>query len=278
MIDIVTVVFEPEIPVLRLQAQSIDLYCSNIGVRSIYVIVNDSDAVAQQIDPAWWGNMSHLVRVVPRSTFSTEFVENGWVSQQVLKILGASLSYNTWTVVLDAKTIFVKHMQLSDVLDSTGRVCTGFMPVQPVFETSRLIVNDFYCIKMNHQLGPSGVPYFFHNKTIRSMISDASEKINQPFPEWFQRQGRLTEFILYSGYLQYKHMTDQLYSGTQKIKPENICHSEVALFEQKLTAAKINCPLTISVHRNAWSQLSQDQQLQYRTYLIDRGITTAQNL
>jgi hypothetical protein len=279
MIDIATVVFESELPVLQLQAQSIDLYCRDLGTRSIYVIVNDSDAVAQQIDTRWWGSMSHQVRVIPRSAFSTEFVHNGWVSQQVLKILAASLSYNTWTVVLDAKTIFVQDTLLSEVLDHNGRVCTGFMPIYPVFESSRSIVNGLYNINMDCQLGPGGVPFFFHNNTVRSMIADTSEKVSEFFPLWFQKQGRLTEFILYSGYVQHKYKGfDQLYSDVQKIKPVNICHSEVGLFDQKLGSAKINNPLTISVHRNAWSQLTSDQQTQYREYLLDHGITTAQNL
>jgi hypothetical protein len=42
MIDIVTVVFEQEIPVLRAQAQSIALNCQRIGIRNIYVVLNDS--------------------------------------------------------------------------------------------------------------------------------------------------------------------------------------------------------------------------------------------
>ena len=279
MIDIVTVVFESELPVLRLQAQSIDLYCHNLNARSIYVIVNDSDTIAQQINPAWWGSMSHLVRVIPRSAFSTEFVQNGWVSQQVLKILGASLSYNTWTVVLDAKTIFVRDILLSEVLDHKGRACTGFMTIYPVFESSRSIVNGLYDIKLDCQLGPGGVPFFFHNNTVRSMIADTSERVNEFFPPWFQKQGRLTEFVLYSGYVQHKHRGfGQLYSDVQKIKPINICHSEVGLFDQKLESAKINNPLTIGIHRDAWVQLTPDQQTQYREYLIGCSITAAQNL
>jgi hypothetical protein len=279
MIDIVTVVFESELPVLRLQAQSIDLYCRDLGARSIYVIVNDSDSVAQQIDPAWWGSMSHLVQIVPRSMFSTEFVENGWVSQQILKILGASLSYNTWTVVLDAKTIFVKDILLSSIVDHQGRICVGRLPIYPVFETSRQIVNQLYNINISNQLGPGGVPFFFHNNTVRSMIAETSSQINQNFPLWFQQQGMLTEFILFSGFVYHKYGSfKQLYSAIQKIKPENICHSEVGLFDQKLSTAKSSTPNTISVHRNAWTQLTLDQQTQYREYLIGQGIIEAQNL
>ena len=103
MIDIVTVVFEPELLVLQAQARSIDLYCQDIGIKNIYVIVNDADSVASQIDPAWWGSLQHLVTILPRRSFSAELVVNGWVSQQVLKVLGAATSYNTWCMALDAK-------------------------------------------------------------------------------------------------------------------------------------------------------------------------------
>jgi hypothetical protein len=59
MIDIVTVVFEQEIPVLRAQAQSIALNCQRIGIRNIYVVLNDSETIASQIDPAWWGPLAN---------------------------------------------------------------------------------------------------------------------------------------------------------------------------------------------------------------------------
>jgi hypothetical protein len=105
MIDIVTVVFEQEIPVLRAQAQSIALNCQRIGVRNIYVVLNDVETIASQIDPAWWGPLANSVLVIPRTAFSTPFVENGWVSQQVLKLLTASMSYNTYSMILDAKSL-----------------------------------------------------------------------------------------------------------------------------------------------------------------------------
>jgi hypothetical protein len=54
MIDIATVVFRDELPILKLQAQSIERYCQHIGIRNIYVIVNDDDDTIHQIDAGWW--------------------------------------------------------------------------------------------------------------------------------------------------------------------------------------------------------------------------------
>ena len=63
MIDIVTVVFEPEISVLRAQAQSLALYGQKLGIRNIYVVLNDVETIAAQIDPAWWGPLANSVLV-----------------------------------------------------------------------------------------------------------------------------------------------------------------------------------------------------------------------
>ena len=137
MIDIVTVVFEQEISILRAQAQSIALNCQRIGIRNIYVVLNDTETIAGQIDPAWWGPLASNVLIIPRTAFSTPFVEDGWLSQQVLKLLTASMSYNTYSMILDAKTLFVRELDPATVVDETGRILTGRCPIYPVFEPSK---------------------------------------------------------------------------------------------------------------------------------------------
>jgi hypothetical protein len=276
MIDIVTVVFRDELPILKLQAESIGRYCKNIGVRNIYVVLNDSDELLSQIDPAWYGDMAPHLLIIPRTAFSTWYVDNGWVSQQVLKILAASMSYNTWSMVLDAKTIFVRDVKLEEILDEQGRVRVGTMPIQPVFEPSRQLVNQVFDIDLPEQLGPGGVPYFFHNDTVRYMIAETTFKTDASFPQWFQQQGMLTEFILYSGYVYSKpEMWDMLYSRDRALGIVNICHSEVASFDRKLKEMSWPNTLTVSIHRGAWTQLTRPQQDLYRDYLIKRDISGA---
>jgi hypothetical protein len=271
-IDLVTVVFEPELPVLRAQAQSINLYCQDAGIKNIYVIVNDHDSVADQIDPAWWGDMQHRVGILPRRTFSTNFVDNGWVSQQVLKLLGAAVSFNSWSMALDAKTIFVKPLSFDDLIDSQGRPQTGQLDIYPVFEQSRSLVSDLFGIDVARQLGPGGVPFVFNTRMVRAMIADIEQRTGKSFPTWFQAQGSVTEFILYSGYLESIHMTDLLYNTEQYwLAPCNLCHSEVDAFDRKFQ--EMQSSLTVSIHRNAWNRLSHEQQQQYHAFLQQRGIT-----
>ena len=267
MLDTVTVVFRDELDTLQTQARSLDLYCPDMGLQTIFVIVNDDDHVADQIDTAWWGSLQSRVRIIPRSYFACQFVPNGWVSQQVLKLLASALSSSTWSMVLDAKTFFINHM--SAIGD---RPAVGQLDIYPVFEPSRQIVNRLFGIELNKQLGPGGVPFIINSQEARNMIAWIENHTQQDFATWFQAQGMLTEFILYSGWICYSHGSlDQVYDISQtQINPCNLCHSEIHMFDQKF--AKMRRADTVSIHRNAWTQLTQSQQAQYTHLLRDRGI------
>ena len=262
MIDLCTVVFQDELDVLQLQAQSIELYGHDIDV--IRVITND-DCV---VDPAWWGTLADQVQVLHRSQFGDHWSHNGWLSQQALKILGSAHSSNPWTMILDAKTILVKPI---DVFDCEGRPQVGSLDIFPVFAESQTIVNQLFGIDLQRQLGPGGVPFFVHNQQARDMIDHLQSTTQMSFAEWFQSQGMLTEFMLYSGYLQSLGMVDKLYNTkTAAMTVCNVCHSEVADWNRKF--AMMTKATTVSVHRNAWRQLTAQQQSQYIDFLQSRGI------
>jgi hypothetical protein len=277
MIDIVTVVFEQEIPALRAQAQSIALNCQRIGIRNIYVVLNDSETIASQIDPAWWGPLANNVLVIPRTAFSTAFVENGWVSQQVLKLLTAAMSYNTYSMILDAKTIFVRELDPDTVVDATGRILTGRCPIYPVFDPSRKIVEQLFEIELPEQLGPGGVPFIVHNDTVRMMIAETTLRTRTSFPIWFQQQGRVTEFILYSGFVKFLcGDLSVLYHEHNKLgHVVNVSHDETDAWLTKISQMNRSDTLTVSVHRGAWAKLTALQQQEYKNLLISRGIEAA---
>jgi hypothetical protein len=157
------------------------------------------------------------------------------------------------------------------VFDPQGRPQVGVLEIYPVFEPSRQIINQLFAIDLQQQLGPGGVPFFINNVQARVMITDIKSRTGIDFAEWFQSQGRVTEFMLYTGYLQSQHLIDTLYdTEIFAINPCNVCHSEVAVWDQKFKNMKQ--ATTVSVHRNAWSQLNSTQQQQYRDFLKLRGI------
>lgn len=280
MIDIVTVVFEPEIPVLRAQAQSIALYGQLLGIRNIYVVLNDSESTAGQIDPAWWGPLANSVLIVPRTAFSTAFVANGWLSQQVLKLLTAAVSYNTYSMVIDAKTILVKEIDPAEFISESGKIHTGLLDIYPVFDASRKITNELFGIELTQQIGPGGVPFVMHNDTVRMMIAEVTLRTQQSFPTWFQSQGLLTEFLLYSGYVKYIcGELSVLYDPTNRLgQPCNVSHDEVAQWNNKFQQMHLDNVITVSVHRGAWALMTDQQRREYKNFLIERGIEAAADL
>jgi len=266
MIDTVTVVFQDELDSLRRQAQSLDLYVNDI--QTVFIVVNEDSDLEQQINLQWWGRWSGCVKIVTRNRFGLIWSDNGWVSQQVLKLLAASIAPSNWSIILDAKTFFVK--QAPNVKD---RPRVGLLPIYPVFEPSRQIVNQLFDIDLKQQLGPGGVPFVMNTQQVRDMIAWIESAVNRPFATWFQDQGRLTEFLLYTGWIQYHTgALGQIYDLDQvDLIPCNLCHSEIGSFDHKFK--EMHNSTTVSIHRRAWTQLLPEQQTQYTDFLASRGIT-----
>ena len=278
MIDTVTIVFKEELPILKVQAESINLYCQNIGIQTIFVIVNDDDQIVDQIDPTWWGSLSNCVKIIPRSFFNCEFVENGWVSQQVLKVLSSSLSTNRYSMILDAKTIIIKEASI-DMLFPNGKLAGGSHPIHPVFLTSARIVGELFNVTVDCAGGVSGVPFIVNTDLIRSMITEIENLTKESFPKWFQDQGMVTEFILYAGYCKYLYGTlDHVYSQTYPYQVINLCHSETGIIPNKLYIMTESNVFTVSIHRRAWTVMTAEQRDTYKKFLISCNIKTAGEL
>jgi len=267
MIDIVTVVFREELDVLKLQAQSLQRYCDAEQLGKIVVIVNDDSLTVNDVDCTWWGNLQNHVEIVHRSRWNIHYAENGWLTQQLLKMLATELCVSEWSVILDAKTLFVKPIP---VFDSKPQV--GQLDIYPVFEVSQQRVNKLFDIDLKKQLGPGGVPFIFNNRLVQDLIIEIQNLTGQVFTDWFQDQGMVTEFILYSGYVVYRYGAfEEIYNiDRSTIVPCNLCHSEVNEFDRKFDFMKTST--TVSVHRHAWSQLSIEQQNKYTEFLQSRGI------
>ena len=268
MTDIISVVFREELSVLKLQAKSIELYCQDLDIGNIIVVVNDDHLDLSELDRSWWGRFSDRVVFVHRKTWNIDYAENGWLTQQLLKMLATGVGTSEWSIVLDAKTIFVRPVK-----NLAEKPVVGRLPIVSVFSVSQQRVSDLFKIELLDQLGPGGVPFIFNNQLVQDLISDVEKLTGCSFGQWFQDQGMITEFILYSGYVLYKFGSyDTIYNtkDLRDITTCNLCHSEVASFDRKF--AEMQTTDTVSIHRRAWSQLSAEQQLKYTDFLSSRGI------
>jgi hypothetical protein len=280
MIDIITVVFREELPILKLQAESISLYCNRMCLHTIYVVINDDGMTENDIDVLWWGRFANRVKIIHRKHWDITLEGNGWLTQQLLKLLAAKQSNSEWSMVLDAKTIIIQPVELDKIFDDTGKLTWGSIPIFPVFDTAKHRVSQLFNINQTHIAGPAGIPFFFHNQTVNNMIEDIQQRTNQSFSKWFLDQGMITEFILYSGYIQYRDGSlDKMYvNSNNSYYPCNVCHSEVESFDRKYQQMQHPNTLTVSVHRNAWTKLTDLQKQAYRNLLLISGITCAKDL
>jgi hypothetical protein len=281
MIDIITVVFREELDILKLQAQSIELFCRDMDLGQIYVAINDDSLTVDEIDPRWWGSLSNCVTVIHRQSLGINYSNNGWLTQQLLKLITASHSTNDWSMVLDAKTILIQPVNLSRIFTKDGQMTWGYFPIFPVFDPARKQVSELFGIDQKQVIGPGGVPFFFHNETVRNMIKEVEVRTRERFSKWFQAVGTITEFILYSGYVQYcdGSLDNRYVNGVlNSYLACNICHSEVLQFDQKYFEMQTPKVLTASIHRRAWGELDEFQRQSYRNLLTSIGISRAQDL
>jgi hypothetical protein len=279
MIDLITVVFQPEIPYLEIQARSIENNFAQDQIRTIYIVVNDVDSVADSVDRAWYGKFADRVVVYPYSIFGYVNQVGGWDNQQLCKILAAARSQCEWSLVLDAKTYFVRPCKPDLLVDSSNRACTNLLQIQPVFESARQTVEQLYQIKLDNIIGPGGVPFLFHTETVQAMIADTEQLTGKSFIEFFQSNvcypNLITEFYLYSGYVKYKYGNfDSLYNQKQRWTCINVADWQVEQFDLLLQDMQRFLTLTVSVAGKAWRLLNTEQQQAYlavlhKKHLID---------
>lgn len=269
MIDLITVVFRDEVPALKIQARSIDEYVSATDINCITVVVNDDVDVIDLIDTAWWGRHQSKVVIVPRS-FDTTVL--GWESQQLCKLLAAADSKSPWSMVLDSKTWFIRPLEMTKLFDSIGRAQVGVIPVFPQFIPSQKFVEKLYNVDLSKTIGPGGVPYMFHTNTVNEMIAGIENfvdffQINVKYPNL------ITEFHLYSGYVLSKYGTyDILYNKVTYYMPFNIAHWEPAKFSS-LKDSVINPRVhTVSIHRGAYTQLTEEEKAIWTEFLIQKKL------
>ena len=274
MIDLITVVFQEELPLLRIQAESINQYVNPEDINTITVVVNDADKVADLIDPMWWRFNSEKVQIKKSSSWNYTSRVNGWESQQLCKLLAASEAESAWSMVLDAKTWFIDYLNLN-LLFTDNRANSGVAGISPHFVSSQQFVEQYYGVTMPNIIGPAGVPFMFHTDTTYEMIREFDD-----FPEFFQTNVRfpnlITEFHLYSGYVLKKFGSySALYNKTHYYDVCNICHSEAGNFDNLLRVMRTNPKLlTASIHRRVYNLISTDQLLDWNNFLREKHLIT----
>lgn len=118
----VTICFEGDAGLMRLQARSMALYCDPSLVHEVVVIDNFAGGAGagwatQLLD--LYGPLSRSVRIVPAPEVSDLAGVSGWIGQQALKLAIAATVKSDRYVVLDAKNHLARPL-LREFLETDG--------------------------------------------------------------------------------------------------------------------------------------------------------------
>jgi hypothetical protein len=269
-INLLTVVFSPEVPLLKIQAQSVDLYVDNVG--EILVIVNDD--VTANIDTAWWGRYQHRVCIKHYSDYGITQMSSGWDQQQCCKLMGAA-TFRDPVLILDAKTWFVQRVEHDLLFDKQGRARFRPIPIPEVFQDGwRFLCDCFGEHKDPVMVGPGGVPFVMFPDIVKNLIDHVELHNDSNFVDWFCQHVMypdfITEFNLYSFYLCYRYGSyDLFYSDDQHYCAVNVAPWQETEIDTLLEEMKDYKTLTVSIHRDAQDKLPREKMESWKSWLRD---------
>ncbi|RLE32283.1 MAG: hypothetical protein DRJ61_09920 [Acidobacteria bacterium] len=203
----VTVVYEPEYTLLKLQARSMRIFLPEGLVHEIIVIDNSAWGMSKDRLSTLrheYGHLSDRVRILrPRKICSIPPMV-GWRSQQILKLEVAKLIDRDAYVVLDAKNHLIDTLQRDFILAPDGRLRVNVNnfedhPFRPSLER----VLTYLCLDPKayiHCFPVTVTPFTFDTTTVLEMIQGIEDRSGRRFAEEFVLQD-LTEFFLYSGWI-----------------------------------------------------------------------------
>lgn len=277
MIDLITIVFQQELYLLELQARSIELYVDSDRINHIYVVVNDVDDVVDLIDSAWWGVNSQKVVVIPRSRWGHVETLPGWESQQLYKLLAAESAASDWSMCLDAKTWFVKQLDWDQLFSHDGRVHYKSIPTINVFELAQCTIEQLLNVSLSTVIGPGGVPFMFHTETVKDMFVHLKNITGTNFIDFFAEYVlipyQVTEFMLYSGFVNLKHKShDALYSQQQYYTVTNMADWQLGEFDKIIKSMNSTNNLTASIQGRAYPHLTDSQLDTWCNFLLNKNL------
>jgi hypothetical protein len=279
-LTLVSVVFEPEFPLLQLQARSMAAFVAEDLVREIIVIDNSVRGMPADVSSQLtkcYGPLSRLVRVLRSADICRVPAASGWRSQQVLKLRVADLVTNDRYVVLDAKNHFVETLSLDffETVDGRARVNVHGYEAHPFRPALEHVLTYLGLEPATYvRCFPATVtPFVLETEIVRAMVQDIERRSGRSFAQEFVARD-LTEFFLYAGWIIANgRPLDQVYDLHQVHCP-NIWPRTANLegVQNALRAADERGTPLIAVHRKALARLDPESSRVLAGFWAKRGL------
>ncbi|GAA1417372.1 DUF6492 family protein [Agrococcus citreus] len=206
----VTVVFEPELPLLRLQARSLRRFLDPACVAQLIVLDNCARgmgrgarrAVLRELGPT----LAPLAAFIRAKHLGVEGATEGWRGQQAAKLLVSRRVRTDHFVVLDAKNHLIAAAGAVDLVDADGVARGGTHPYTThplradLERTLRYLgADDERVQELVADFPRTATPFVMDARLARRMLDDIERTSGRPFAAEFEH-ARLLEFFLYSGW------------------------------------------------------------------------------
>jgi hypothetical protein len=199
---IVTVAHSIDLPLLKLQARSLDRYLTRDFVREIIVVDNSQGSASLDRSTLLpqYGDLP--VRIIDASVIAPMPKASGWFTQQVYKLLISRHIWSKYYLMLDAKNHLVAPLTLPMLQAPDGRLCIRqydylkhplkryLLRCCDYFGIDQQVVNNFL---------PTVTPFTARTYWVRKLVTHI-ERNGQPFMQTFLA-AKVTEFFLFGTYL-----------------------------------------------------------------------------
>jgi len=195
---IVTVVHRTDLPLIKLQARSLNRYLDRSFVRKIIVVDNSPSKPIQpeELLPQYGSLPVHIVT-------AHQIAASGWRTQQVHKLLIARQITTPYYLLLDAKNHLINRVTRSTFVAPDGRLRLGANPYHKHPLHSHLLRScEYFSIDPTELLDrfvQTITPFPLTTMMVQHLL-DEMERDGKPFELAFLRSGG-TEFFLYAAYL-----------------------------------------------------------------------------
>ncbi|TKB46103.1 DUF6492 family protein [Thalassotalea mangrovi] len=219
MISLVSIVFGKELPLLQLQAKSIELHTKNLDISQIVVIVNDdfSDETYVLLKSVYQSFLTESCELLIISSEELLLDSNipptrDWYTQQALKILISKHIKNENYLILDAKNHLIKGLEYSDLF-------YGDKPITYMETNVALWGNYLNASGEIMQLVDQNVdsfispatPYLMITKHALGLLEFLEREYDKNIAEVINGNKYVTEFLLYFSYLKKYDLLESSY-------------------------------------------------------------------
>ncbi len=279
-LTLVTVVFEPETPLLELQARSLARFVPDGLFVEVLVVDNTRRGVPRHATERLrraYGPAATRLRVLRPDEIAVVPAARGWTVQQVLKLLVHRHVTTSHYLVLDAKNHWIRGTSTADFLAPDGRA-RGASHSYRAHALRRDLDRVLRYLGVDPEpwlddFPVTHTPIVLETEVVAELVRAVENRSGRDFASEFVDAG-LTEFFLYAGWLIAAYGGIDGHLDGSVIRSANVWPSERTTSDVRRVlddAQRLEAPF-LSVHRTALARCGPASSRVLADFWLARGL------